>query len=119
MPRRRVARRGAGEYGLEFIVSDKRRVRLQERLDSYMAGGLQGLLRIHHSSCGPGETVSAILESTGDKITCTVNDRSLDGMSFNAHVRPPIGEIVKIGGNAGRVIRHSENGFAIRYVIKQ
>jgi hypothetical protein len=50
---------------------------------------------------------------------CFVIDASLSGVAVAAEIQPPVGTPLAIGACVGRVIRHSTNGFAVKFARQQ
>jgi hypothetical protein len=50
---------------------------------------------------------------------CFVIDMSFSGVAVSAEVQPPIGTPLAVGACIGRVVRHSRDGFAIKFVEPQ
>jgi len=52
----------------------------------------------------------------GDNVRCEALDISAQGISVKTEVRPPIGELTKLGHIYGRVRRHHDEGVAIQFL---
>lgn len=50
---------------------------------------------------------------------CFVIDASKSGVAVTAELQPPIGTPLAIGACVGRVIRHTADGFAVKFVKQQ
>ena len=50
---------------------------------------------------------------------CFVMDASLSGVAVAAEIQPPVGTPLAIGACVGRVIRHTTNGFAVKFARQQ
>jgi hypothetical protein len=50
---------------------------------------------------------------------CFVIDASLSGVAVAAEIQPPVGTPLAIGACVGRVIRHTTNGFAVKFARQQ
>lgn len=50
---------------------------------------------------------------------CFVIDTSLSGVAVAAEIQPPVGTPLAIGACVGRVIRHTTNGFAVKFARQQ
>jgi hypothetical protein len=55
-----------------------------------------------------------LTRADGSHLACDILDMSPDGMLLGSEVRPALGERVGLGKLAGVVVRHHEDGFAIR-----
>ena len=55
----------------------------------------------------------------GTRVTCRVLDMSLSGAAVVSDTKPPIGALIQLGEAEGRVIRVSEDGFAVEFTRLQ
>ena len=55
-----------------------------------------------------------LTRADGSHLACDILDMSPQGMLLGSDVRPALGERVGVGKVGGVVVRHHENGFAIR-----
>ncbi len=67
----------------------------------------------------PKAALSTLTLADGTVYSCFVLDASLSGVAVATEVRPPIGMPVGIGACIGRVIRHTPDGFAVKFVKQQ
>lgn len=67
----------------------------------------------------PKASLSTLTLADGTVHSCFVLDASLSGVAVATEVRPPIGMPVGIGACIGRVIRHTPEGFAVKFVKQQ
>ena len=63
--------------------------------------------------------LSTLTLADGTVHSCYVLDASLSGVAVATEVRPPVGMPVGIGACIGRVIRHTSEGFAVKFVKQQ
>ena len=111
-----VAHHSSGLIGLKFSVGEVKRSRLKEMLASFAEHGISGIthLRIYPRFKSNGSITLA--RETGQSIRCDVLDISPDGISLRTEEPVPIGEVISVGKNRGRVVRHHSEGIAIQYV---
>ena len=64
----------------------------------------------------PKASLSTLTLADGSVHSCYVLDASLSGAAVATETRPPIGMPVGIGACIGRVIRHTPEGFAVKFV---
>lgn len=67
----------------------------------------------------PKASQTTLTLADGSIHTCLVIDASVTGAAVATELRPPIGMPLGIGACIGRVIRHTANGFAIKFVKQQ
>ena len=67
----------------------------------------------------PKAALSTLTLADGTVHSCYVLDASLSGVAVATEVRPPVGMPVGIGACIGRVIRHTSEGFAVKFVKQQ
>ena len=67
----------------------------------------------------PKAALSTLTLADGTVHSCYVLDASLSGVAVATEVRPPVGMPVGIGACIGRVIRHTPDGFAVKFVKQQ
>ncbi len=67
----------------------------------------------------PKASLSTLTLADGSVHSCFVIDASLSGAAVATEIRPPIGTPLGIGACIGRVIRHTHDGFAVKFVKQQ
>lgn len=67
----------------------------------------------------PANPYSRIILSDGRCETCIVIDASISGAAVSADTVPEIGTVLAVGTIIGRVVRHFEGGFAVRFIEQQ
>ena len=68
-----------------------------------------------HGRVVPRNPMARLILSNGTNVTVRVIDISESGAAIATECRPKIGAPVTIGKTFGRVVRHSEEGFAIEF----
>jgi hypothetical protein len=68
-----------------------------------------------HKRVIPQDPLSNLVFADGTVIGCLVIDMSESGAAVSADVVPPLGTVVAIGKVTGRVVRHFNDGFAVRF----
>lgn len=53
---------------------------------------------------------------SGERVDCIVENASGSGAALTAEIRPPVGTDVQLGRLEARVIRHTDQGFVVRFV---
>lgn len=67
----------------------------------------------------PESPHSTIVLADGSTTTCFVIDMSATGAAVSSELQPAIGTPLAIGRTVGRVIRHFNEGFAVKFVEMQ
>jgi hypothetical protein len=109
-----TTRDGGTCFGVRFLFGEAERLDLLGKLTKFVEIGLS-----------PGtdddvvETIRPRLlfkTASGQRHLCEVVNISLRGVFIRADVRPPLGELVKIGSMYGRVDSHHGEGLGIVFV---
>jgi hypothetical protein len=111
-----IARTEQNGFGIQFNCSAHKRERFAELLKRYMSGSPldETTLRRHDRRSAKGNV--SFTRANGNEVNCKMLDISLSGVAVATEIRPPIGELVSIGGMAGRVARHHDTGIGIEFV---
>lgn len=75
--------------------------------------------RRQHKRVIPKTTAALIVLGTDAPVECRIRDMSASGTAVQASIQPAVGSLVAIGSVPGRVVRHFEGGFAVRFVELQ
>jgi hypothetical protein len=67
----------------------------------------------------PKASHSILTLADGTIHNCFVIDASLSGVAVKAELQPPVGTPLAIGACVGRVIRHTNDGFAVKFAKQQ
>lgn len=62
---------------------------------------------------------TTIIMADGAQVPGFVIDVSQSGIALSAHIQPPIGTPLAVGKLVGRVVRHLEIGFAVKFLALQ
>jgi PilZ domain-containing protein len=108
--------RNDGILGLSFSIGMVKQSRLKEMLALFVKDGLTGVTRSREHKRMPSLGKRSITLENGAHLVIDVLDISLNGVSLRTKTRPPIGEIVMLGHNRGRVVRHHDDGIALHFV---
>jgi hypothetical protein len=112
-----VIRSEGAELGLFFVCREEKRANLQDRLARYVEEGTVSHTRLRRHERMPAIASGHFTRADGYLVTCQVLDISRQGMSVRTLSRPPVGEIVNLGGAHGRVTRHFDDGIAIQFLM--
>ncbi|UFZ04374.1 PilZ domain-containing protein [Bradyrhizobium ontarionense] len=64
----------------------------------------------------PNTAHSALTMADGRIMSCFVIDVSMSGVAVSAEIQPEIGTPLAVGSCVGRVVRHFDDGFAVKFV---
>jgi len=105
-----------GGFVMKVVANDKDRAKFRERL--LWLKESQNLTvsdrRIHRRII-PQEPRSALILADGRILECFVIDMSVSGAAVSSDEIPSIGTPLAIGKVIGKVVRHFEDGFAVRF----
>lgn len=105
-----------GGFAISFSVSEAKKRRLAEDLtwlgnrEIADFANKRGAVRVEAAQ----ESATMVLED-GTLRGVTLIDVSLSGLGVRSDLRPPIGAVIRIGVNRGRVVRHFEGGFGLSF----
>ncbi len=105
-----------GELGLKFVCSEAKRQHLLNGILYFVIHGAKTSTRTRRHVRSAAVTWGHFLRPNGDCVRCEALDISLQGISLRTDLRPPIGELVKLGRVFGRVTRHHDEGIAIQFL---
>ena len=105
-----------GRYGVKFNVSELKRARIAEQLARAEAGS-PALARAAERT--KSNRLSSYTREDGTIVPCVVLDFSTTGVQVKSAVRPPIGERIVIGGVTGEVVRYSETGIGVQFIVAE
>ena len=114
----RVARTFEGGFAVEFKISSRKRERIANVLTWYSSGGHNADDRVHERFA-PRIAAQKLILPSGKVHDCRVIDVSLSGASIAIRLKPEIDSMVVLGRLRGRVVRHHDQGFAIKFVSVQ
>lgn len=90
---------------------------LKENLLAYVQNGMKAVTRLRRTArLAPDAAIGHFRRANGEAVPCDVLDVSLRGASLRTRQRPPVGEIVHLGGTRGWVVRHSEAGVGVQFL---
>ncbi len=72
-----------------------------------------------HPRFVPRTPHSTLTLADGTVHGCVIQDVSLSGAAVSAQIQPPIGTPLAVGACIGRVVRHFQDGFAVKFVQEQ
>jgi hypothetical protein len=72
-----------------------------------------------HQRVTPKNASALLILGAESTMECRVKDMSVSGAAILAPVEPAIGSLLAIGAVPGRVVRHFEGGFAVRFLEPQ
>ena len=105
-----------GELGLRFVCSETKRQRLLNDILNLVSDGTKASTRTRQHARNATVKQVHFIRSNGDQIRCEAIDLSRQGISLRTDIRPPIGEMTRLGRIMGRVVRHHDDGIAIQFL---
>jgi hypothetical protein len=110
----RVLDRG---FVMRIAATDNERRKLAARIEGYEKIKNHDIIdRRVHKRVIPVNPSSIIFFGDGSQVDCFVIDISTSGAALSANVQPAIGTPLAVGSLVGRVVRHLDDGFAIKFV---
>lgn len=113
----KITRAFSGGAGIEFTVTASEAFMLRKKIAAALNG--KPYMRIMTPRNGERRRLNietcARLAGEDRVIECTIDDLSTSGCSLNCVERPNIGAAVSVGVLSGRVVRHTDLGFAIEF----
>jgi CheY-like chemotaxis protein len=111
-----VAHRSEHLAGLQFKTGEAKLNRLKETLKIYAEHGVVAVATMRKYPRVKTAGKILMVRESGREISCDVLDISPDGVSLKTAVRPPVGEIVRVGKTRGRIVRHHDDGVALQFL---
>lgn len=68
-----------------------------------------------HKRIIPGDPISTLIFPDAGTMRCFVIDMSASGVAISADTMPEIGSVLAVGTVPGKVVRHFDEGFAVRF----
>lgn len=112
-----VVQRDRVRLGVEFQSSRVKRERTREQLAEFVEHGISGAAKPRRAiRVKEVPSLQYFVGVDGRKVSCEVVDIALGGASLRTSRRPRLGEILAFGETAGRVVRHTDDGFAVEFI---
>jgi len=113
----RVLDRG---FVVQIAATDEERRKLAVKIDWYEKNKNHDLSENReHKRIIPNDPHSKLIFTDGSVLECFVIDMSVSGVAVSADIKPEIGTPLAVGKLVGRVVRHLDDGFAIKFVALQ
>jgi len=108
-----------GELGIQFICNQEKRDALLKDILHFVMHGTKAGTRTRRHARSSAVKWGHFLRPNGDCVPCEALDLSLEGISLKTKIRPPVGEIARLGRVYGRVVRHHDEGVGIQFLEPQ
>ena len=72
-----------------------------------------------HERIVPRNPRATMVTPDGTSVLCRIIDMSLSGAAVTSEVRPPVGAVIWLGKTQARVVRVSDDGFAVEFTRLQ
>jgi hypothetical protein len=109
-----TTRDGGNSFGVRFLIGEAERLHLLAKLTKFVEVGL--------SPTTDDDTIETLnpkllfKTTRGERHLCEVLNISLRGVYLKAQVRPPLGDLVRVGSMYGRINSHHEEGLGVAFV---
>jgi hypothetical protein len=115
-----ITRLLAGGFVIELIMTDAERRELATKIEVYENIKNHDFSnRRRHKRIIPKDRRSVIIFGDNRRVECLVIDISKSGVAVQADLKPDIGTPLAVGSLIGRVVRHFDNGFAVKFIQEQ
>ena len=109
-----------GGFAVRILASLYKRERIANLLTWLINQKSLGLSEERkHDRIVPRVSASKLILPNGEVHPCRIIDVSLSGASVACTVKPPIDTVVILGRMRGRVVRHHDQGIALKFVELQ
>lgn len=111
----------SGSFLLELLLTRPMRQRMSDQLSWLEKKQTDPTVRDHRQQARivPASPHSMLTFADGAVSGCFIIDMSPSGAAVSADVQPDIGTPLAIGACVGRVVRHLQGGFAVKFVEEQ
>lgn len=118
--RGRIVRTLNSGFAIDIDLNEDGRGKLAAKISWYKRRVLEQVPdRREHKRFLPRDPRSTLTFGDGATVPCFIIDYSRSGVAISAEVTPELGTPVAVGRIVGRVVRHLDVGFAIRFVELQ
>jgi hypothetical protein len=112
-----IARELAGGFVVTIVATDEEYERLGARIEGYEKIKNHDFPeRRAHKRIIPRDPRSKLFFGDDSRMDCLIIDLSASGAAISADVAPTIGTPLAVGTLVGRVVRHFDGGFAVRFI---
>jgi hypothetical protein len=117
----RIADTISGSFLLELNMTPPMRQKMSDKLSWLEKYQKDPTVRDERKQARiiPASPHSVATFADGAMKSCFVIDMSVSGAAVSADIQPEIGTALAIGACVGRVVRHLEGGFAVKFVEEQ
>lgn len=112
-----VVRRRANGVAVQFAMSDTYRELLHRRIAAALEGKPYLRIADRRSCIRTALNIDVAVEVVGTEqsIECRIDNISNSGAAIQSENRPVVGANVRVGTIDGKVLRHTEEGFIVRF----
>lgn len=118
--RAQITRHVDSGFAMDIAASDEERARLGAKID-WVKRKVHNAApdKREHKRLLPRDPRSSLILPNGGKMDCFIIDMSRSGVAISADLNPEIGTPLAIGSVIGRVVRHLDVGFAVKFMNLQ
>lgn len=107
-------------FVMRMVATEEERARFAAKIDWYEKNKNHEIPDSReHKRVVPKDPRSILVLADGTQLECFVVDMSISGAAISADIKPAIGMPLAVGKVVGRVVRHLDEGFAVRFVELQ
>ena len=107
-------------FAMAIDATDEERAKLADKIAWYeKVQRLETVDLRKHKRIVPNNPLSHLLLADGSSQRCFVVDMSASGAAVSAEIMPKLGTPLAVGSIVGRVVRHTPDGFAVKFVEAQ
>jgi hypothetical protein len=115
-----IARHFPNGFAMTIAATARKRDKLAAQLTWLANRGILGLPEDRrHGRIIPRNPMARLILANGVNLSCRVIDISQSGAAVKSDQRPDIGALITIGKTPSRVVRHIEEGFAVKFIRLQ
>jgi len=102
--------------GIRFECTALKKKRIADQLKLFIQEGFTAATSVRKSKRIHHIAIQSFTRADCDVVECEVIDISLTGSLLKTDVRPPVGEMIRVGRVTGRVVRYHDNGIGVQFV---
>jgi hypothetical protein len=107
-------------FAMEISASEEERAKLGAKIEWVKKNRYEAVPdNRQHRRLLPRDPRSSLILPNGSRLDCFIMDMSRSGVAVSADVILEIGAALAVGSVVGRVVRHLEVGFAVKFINLQ
>src|SRR5271165_4151683 len=115
-----IARQFENGFAMTIAATPRKRDKLAAQLTWLANRHILGLPEDRrHERIVPRNPRATMVMPNGISVVCRIIDMSLSGAAVVCETKPPVGALIWLGKTQGRVVRVSDDGFAVEFTRMQ